>query len=163
MLYDSGSCLNAKKNGFCLFVFYVSRQLPSARYRSQVSTRFLWGPLQISVLFSKAFVVLFKCALHVQHQWPFWDLGGGLPRGSVLKVFHILFWVRSMHLQFGSDPKSSHTKLWGHSHALSSPQSPQHFQAPWGLLSQSPSQCYALLTIASVTRAKQWEDRKGKK
>ena len=63
---------------------------------------------------------MLKCVLHVQHQWPVWDLGGSLPHSSVLKTFHILFRIISTQPQFGGDPRSSYTKLQDHFLGLSS-------------------------------------------
>lgn len=76
-----------------------------------------------------------------------------------------------MHLQLGSDPRSLHTKLWDPSPVLLLSTITRHFQAPWDLPCQAPSQksqalvsqlfCYFLWQYLS--RTQQEEDRDGGK
>lgn len=46
-------------------------------------------------------------------QWLVWDLGGVPFISSMLQIFGMLIWVRSMHTQLGGKPRNSSWILWG--------------------------------------------------
>lgn len=93
MIWDSQACLSLMEN-VNIFVLV-------GNWAGWVEAK---NSVQLSVRcdFNISFIAFTDLSCICTTQWPIWDLGGGLSLSSILKVFYMLFRIRSTHAKFGS-------------------------------------------------------------
>lgn len=103
MLSDSRFCSNPMEN---VDIFLLAGNQPSLFQATSSDKHVVGCGLNGSSIF-KVSAVLLEVFLHGASQWTAWNLGGGLSRRSILKVFSMRFRIRSMLAHLWSKPRSS--------------------------------------------------------